>query len=308
MDSCSQRDASALLMLLIRMMVGCNLAFNLVVSPFFREFIQRIRPGFMRYLPKSTWSFRHTWLNRLFAAVRQKVRERHNSWSEQGRLRTLTLDGVKDNDGGKVNNVGDVINGFALFVWSFPAAVHETAAVICGQVVKALRRLKDDINSASTANDAIVLSKYAGVSSDNTSAMRHGVRQAVESIPRLIAVGCASHILDLLAEDFAKLSGISEVVLQCIILVKVIRVENALYHSIKSKPTMGLPHLFADTRFVYAHETILDIIIRLQDILKMIENQRFVEKYPDFCLIVNGVLFWKKLKAIAALFKPIAKI
>ena len=117
-DSCSKHEASVLMMLLVRMLVGCNLAFNLILSPFFREFVGRIRPGFARYLPKSTWAFRHTWLNRLFDQVSKKVKERHTSWCAQGRLRTLTLDGVKDNDGGKVNNVGDVINGFALFVWS----------------------------------------------------------------------------------------------------------------------------------------------------------------------------------------------
>ena len=108
------------MMMLVRMLVGCNLAFNLILSPFFREFIQRIRPGFAPYLPKSTWAFRHTWLNRLFEQVSKKVKERHTSWCAQGRLHALTFDAVKDDDGGKVNNVGDVINGFALFVWSFP--------------------------------------------------------------------------------------------------------------------------------------------------------------------------------------------
>ena len=162
-------------MLLVRMLVGCNLAFNLILSSFSREFIQRIRPGFARYLPKSTWAFRHTWMHRVFDQVSKKVKERHTSWCAQGCLRTLTLDGVKDNDGGKVNNIGDVINGFALFVWSFPAALHETAVVIKCQVIKALRRAKDDIDCPIVLNDANVLGKYAGVSSDNTSAMRHGV-------------------------------------------------------------------------------------------------------------------------------------
>ena len=295
------------MMLLVRMLVGCNLAFNLILSPFFREFIQRIRPGFARYLPKSTWAFRHTWLNRLFEQVSKKVKERHTSWCAQGRLRTLTLDGVKDNDGGKVNNVGDVINGFALFVWSFPAALHETAVVIKCQVIKALRRAKDDIDCPTILNDATVLAKYAGVSSDNTSAMRHGVRQAAAAIPKLIAVGCASHILDLLAEDVAKLTEISDIILMCILLVKVIRTEHLLYHSVKAKHLMGLPHLFVDTRFVYAHETLLDILIRMADILKMIEDDGFVQKYQRFYEIVIQPLFWSKLKAIASLFKPIAK-
>ena len=294
-------------MLLVRMLVGCNLAFNLILSPFFREFIQRIRPGFAKFLPKSTWAFRHTWLNRLFEQVSKKVKERHTSWCAQGRLRTLTLDGVKDNDGGKVNNVGDVINGFALFVWSFPAAVRETAAVIKSQVIKALRRAKDDIDCPTALNDAIVLAKYAGVSSDNTSAMRLGVLQAAAAIPKLIAVGCASHILDLLAEDIAKLAGIAEIILMCILLVKVIRTEHIFYHTVKAKRSMGLPHLFPDTRFVYAHETLLDILIRMADILKMIEDEDFAKKHERFYEIVTEPSFWLKLKAIASLFKPIAK-
>ena len=104
--------------------------------------------------------------------------------------------------------------------------------------------------------------------------MRHGVRQAATAIPKLIAVGCASHILDLLAEDIAKFTEISEIILMCILLVKVIR--------IKAKSLMGLPHLFPDTRFVYAHETLLDILIRMADILKMIEDDSFVQKYQRF--------------------------
>ena len=90
--------------------------------------------------------------------IEKGVKERHTSWCAQGRLRTLTLDGVKDNDGGKVNNVGDVTNGFALFVLSFPVALHETAVVIKTQVIKALRRrAKDDIDCPTILNDATVL-------------------------------------------------------------------------------------------------------------------------------------------------------
>ena len=72
------------------------------------------------------------------------------------------------------------------------------AVVIKCQVIKALRRAEDDIDCQVILNDTNVLAKYAGVSSDNTSAMRHGVRQATAAIPKLIAVGCSAFLISLI--------------------------------------------------------------------------------------------------------------
>ena len=109
--------------------------------------------------------------------------------------------------------------------------------------------------------------------------MRHGVRQATAVIPKPVAVGFASRILDSLAQDVAKLAEISEILLMCVLLVKIIRTEHLLYHSVKAKSLMGLPHPFPDTRFVYAHETLLDILIQAADILKMIGLSRYISGF-----------------------------
>ena len=127
-------------------------------------------------------------------------------WRQQGRLRTLTLDGLKHNDGRKVNNVGEVIDGHTYFVDIIPAEASETAPVIQKQVVKALSRPRQE-NGAEPATAMAreqVHSTYCGVSSDNTSAMRIGVKNAcTDDCPQLVYNRCASHILELLVGDIA---------------------------------------------------------------------------------------------------------
>ena len=76
-------------------------------------------------------------------------------WRQQRRLRTLTLDGLKDNDGRKVKNVGEVIDGHAYFVDTFPAEASETVPVIQKQVVKASSRPRQE-NGAEQATPLII--------------------------------------------------------------------------------------------------------------------------------------------------------
>jgi len=204
LDSCSKGEASVLMFFLTRFLVGCALAFDLILSPFFRDFIQRLRPSFMKYMPRSTWPIRNSWLDFLYDHIRRKIQELHTNWKHRGRLRTLTIDGLKDHSGRKVNNLGDVIGGQAVFVDTLAASNEsETALVIHNQVMTALRRSADRGGASQEAEltDVEVYERYAGVASDNTSAMRSGLKLVAEALPKLFTVGCTSHILDLLAED-----------------------------------------------------------------------------------------------------------
>ena len=190
-------EAAIILFLMVRLLIGCTLSFASVSSLFFLDLIKELRPAFMLFVPRTTWPFRQTWLNRLYKFVRTTIKKKELVWMQQGHLRTLTLDGLKHNDGRKMNNVGEVIDGHAYFVDTFPVGASETAPVIQKQVAKALSRPRqENDNEAATAyTREQVHATYCGVSSDNTFAIRIGVKNAcTNDFPQLVYKGCASHI------------------------------------------------------------------------------------------------------------------
>mmetsp|Transcript_40057 Transcript_40057/g.65140 ORF Transcript_40057/g.65140 Transcript_40057/m.65140 type:complete len:700 (+) Transcript_40057:50-2149(+) len=308
MDKCTPTDASIVMFHLTRFIVGSALPFDLIKSPYFLDFIEALRPGFVKYVPKCQKTLSTRWLNILNDHVHQRMDD-YLSLSPND-MQTLAADGWKNSsNNSKVVNFTAMSSGRASFITSIMQEEKDS--------VDYHFRLYDNIlSSEGKRNVEQVQEVFAAVVSDNVNYMRNALFKVEEKYPKISAIGCASHVCDLLAEDLAsRVAPFKEIISRTkryssYLSGKGYKAWQKISQSMPCKPRK--PRSFPDTRFGYAY-LMLDVMIQNQPVvMKMVDSPHWVEgdpeKMKEIQELAKDFKYWTEASSLHALLKPVSKL
>ncbi|KAK3239964.1 hypothetical protein CYMTET_50144 [Cymbomonas tetramitiformis] len=140
---------------------------------------------------------------------------------------TINLDGMKDVvSNTNTVNVTSTKGGLSKYLTTYmPGQRKEDAAFYAQCTKKALESDAPFVGEEPTVleKNTFVRKTYAGICADNVVYMRNSQRLVLAAYGFLFAIGCITHILDLLCEDIAKVSEIGDLLANALKLIKFVR-------------------------------------------------------------------------------------
>lgn len=202
-DHCDDARASIINQALMRFICGCGLAFNLIDSSFFRDFVKSLNQAYARKMPKQD-AFRNTHLPDLYNKIVQAI---SRMWYDEGNLpKTFGFDGYTDKaNGNQVVNCTETVSDKTAFVACIdPEGNSENAEFLAKTVIEQIEKVKDE-NPPRSVEDA-----YAGIVADNTQTNLNAFDIVKAKYPRLFTTGCATHVSDLMMEDIFSIDELND--------------------------------------------------------------------------------------------------
>ena len=145
---------------------------------------------------------------------------------------------------------------------------------------------------------------------DNTANMRRGAALLALIFRLLFIVGCAARVMDLLAEDLAKIDEVAAVVGSCKVIIHYLKGHRAFFERVSKRccSKKSVPHLFPETRFSYAFQMMVDVCSIMCVLMAMEQDDSFRAANFDqeFADIIHNPTFWSQLQLFTALFKPVS--
>mmetsp|Transcript_8468 Transcript_8468/g.29894 ORF Transcript_8468/g.29894 Transcript_8468/m.29894 type:complete len:277 (-) Transcript_8468:1217-2047(-) len=270
-------------------------------------------PAFLPRLPGRK-TLATQWMPKLAAATEEKA-DAH--LKDPGRKFTAIIDGFKDRKKRHVMNMSRGVRGFVAYLktaW-FGRRRH-TGDVYGEELVSALGDEMD--------NTIAIVADNTGSMSSMQNGLFGWLRR---KFPKLLLLGCAVHVLDLLEEDIAKLFFIVSIVEKAkFIVVFVLRY--SLIHetflelqlgrkAVDKSASMLQLKTFPDTRFAYAVLMIVSVLLNWSVLAMIVDTadyklckwnvkpaqRRDFEKFEDFvqsgllkrhCLAAREVMSWAR--------------
>eukprot|EP00562_Extubocellulus_spinifer_P024876 CAMPEP_0178659488 /NCGR_PEP_ID=MMETSP0698-20121128/26587_1 /TAXON_ID=265572 /ORGANISM="Extubocellulus spinifer, Strain CCMP396" /LENGTH=388 /DNA_ID=CAMNT_0020302019 /DNA_START=197 /DNA_END=1359 /DNA_ORIENTATION=- len=236
-------------MLLITLIVGCGLSFNVVASVFFVNFIKMLNPAYAKVMPTRTCLPR-TWLPNLYLEVKKKVYSFRRNNSAAFPYLTVGLDAVKTQSGDKIN-VTESCGPFVQFNRCIdPGTNSQNHHYYAEKIVTVINEGAAD--AGSTPFDV-----YAAVVMDNTSTNYAAFKLVEQVFPWLICLGCRTHFFDLVCEDVFNIDEFKAILKAVLAATKFIKGHKRvlkLFEQIKGKGPGVVT--YPDTRFAYAALTL----------------------------------------------------
>jgi len=306
LDRMKVPEASTMMFFLVRFIIGCGLPFSVIESPFFRDFVKAARPSFLKFLP-SRFTGASRWIDIVHRHTLQRTKECVATF--RNRLATFAADGYKiSSENKKIVNFCKIVQSKSFYLSSVEVGETRDSPEWNKRIIeKALR----DGGTGMALGDEEVYSRYAGVVTDNPTTMKVTYKQLEIVLPKLFYVGCASHNLDLLAEDLSvRIPEICESInkaSQCVSYLKndVFSTWERIANTMKSKPKK--PRVFPETRSAFAAE-MLRILISNRELLRKMEKDDLwrEERYERDCgKLADFQNQWKHWRSAATLFQPI---
>lgn len=310
-DLCTPRQAAIIMFFLVRWMLAAAVAFCTVESSFFREFIDAIRPGFLPYLCKTGQTISGRWLDLVYTHVVNRVTA---ALAQAGsRLRTLCGDGWKNKTINRhVINYTEVVNGCALFKGSVQQGSNSNTPEYHA------REIKDQLLSQGPGKPALneqqAKSRYTAVVADNVVYMRQALQILKSEFPWLIVLGCAAHVLDLLAEDLCKLAEFESIIAVSKTITLFAKDNAGVYDEAREGTgvTVGM-RSFPETRFVYVYEMMTHLLANKFVLDKMLKTQKHWDRLKNsansavFRNYASNMQFYAQVESLVMLFQPISK-
>ena len=253
-DYCSEERVEIINKAIAKYLTANALPFSTIESPFFIEMIESLNKAYVPKLPKRD-KFRTTYLDSLYETIKSDI---DKMWKEQcDPMLTAGVDGYKGQTGDSVVNFTETAIGLSAFTKCVdPGSNRQNAQFYA-------REMKEIMIDRAHSRNVAVEESHAGCVADNTSTNLSAFDIIKEQYPKLLFVGCSSHVTDLLSEDLFDNNDLpifKEVLSDVKFCVKFVRnhglIKNA-YQELCTRPDAGqkpgtMLVIFPETRFSYA--------------------------------------------------------
>ena len=319
LTTCTPSNASTILWYMTRWLLASASSFRTTECPFFRDMVRILNPTFYKYyMPKTTWVFVHTYLDKVYNHVLKQTGRVVGRGRE---LRTIAGDGVLVTNM-HFNNYTIGHQGKCVYKDSVRQTEANTKEYHHEQWLLQLRKDVD----GSELTDAKVVEMYCGLVGDNVHYMRESGEMVVAepTLRELFAVGCLGHLFDKVCEDLAKIDEIADQIAdnEKIVLCGKNIEDKVLAPFRKDSPWQTKFRTYPDTRFGYAGD-MMDSVNANKPLLSVVTsspsweqpmpgyttNDKTPSKAHKYCTLMAdkiGEANWcKRNVALAYLWEPI---
>lgn len=295
-DSTTKQESQHYLHLLLTWLFTNGLPLHTINQPAFTAFVNALKPSF--HIP-SRVTIAETHLPNYYNTERAKL----DSLIENSNHISILSDGWTSITNEPIINYILQINNQTYFYKSEPTTTHShTAEYIASGLMEVINQISS--------------SKIISITTDNASNMVSALSKIRTIYPHIIPIGCLSHKLTLLAQDFYKESTIETIINQAKTTVNFIKQHPLFEQHIKSTANLQPKNFISFNRPSKTRwQGLMDLIKPLQHnytsiqlaIQESILNNLY-NKDPNFSLIqqlFNNNSFLENLTQLRLLFTPL---
>ncbi|GBC25749.2 uncharacterized protein LOC113020255 [Rhizophagus irregularis DAOM 181602=DAOM 197198] len=269
---------------LARFFYSTGIPFTVVENPYWLEFIKAIQPAYIS--PN-----RRNLANNLLDAEYQVERQDLNTILEQASNITLASDGRSNIRRESVLNFVLCLPKPVFYGTKYTGVESHTAEFIYCEFKSII--------------EVIGPSKFAGVITDNASAMRAAWGLLNKDYPQLICLGCNAHIGNLLIKDILKLNWVEGLMTQVKQIINFFHAEAILLDQLNAI-TLVQP---VDTRRRTCLDAIQSILKNKLGLQMSVVQPEISSRIPqDLRELILGNPLWENLDALSSFLTPFVRL
>lgn len=274
---------------LTKFLIGCNIPFRVVDSPFFKRFISVLQPG---YQTPSASTVGETLLWEEAAIFNRNMLKE----IQQDSNLTLTLDGWTDN-GMSLYAFVVLTSDRRVYLHSLKnfSAERHTAAFLTEETVKILEEIGSE--------------RVAAIVTDNAANMRKLRQNISEKYPAIFDLRCMPHYINLITQDIVNHSWAKEVVKSSMAIVNYFNNhtrQNTMLAKCRSDDVPSLKG-YVKTRWFTCGNCIKSILLNEDALLKVVKSAE-CDITADIRSIVLNRQYWADCETLFKVLSPLMTV